>query len=137
MLSCCIEPPPQYGQYVASFLVDIPITWNFILQLLHTNVAAIIYSSILRYYNCVLICYRKYYQLFIWTCWSLAGSTLIFCLLVVFHARFIIALSHKTFLMISPFFLLLLVWWWLWLLVLLATTTLPYRTIVWFLCIYI
>ena len=46
MLSCCIEPPPQYGQYLASFLVDIPITWNFILQLVHTNVAAIIDSAI-------------------------------------------------------------------------------------------
>jgi hypothetical protein len=42
MLSCSIEPPPQYGQYLALLLVDIPITWNFILQLLHTNVVAII-----------------------------------------------------------------------------------------------
>jgi hypothetical protein len=23
MLSCCIEPPPQYGQYLASSLVEI------------------------------------------------------------------------------------------------------------------
>jgi len=42
MLSCSIEPPPQYGQYLALLLVDIPITWNFVLQLLHTNVVAII-----------------------------------------------------------------------------------------------
>jgi hypothetical protein len=55
MLSCCIELPPQYGQYLASFLVDIPIIWNFILQVVHTNVAAIIDNAILQYYNSVLI----------------------------------------------------------------------------------
>ena len=46
MLSCCIEFPPQYGQYLPSLLVDIPITWNFVLQIVHTNVAAIIDSAI-------------------------------------------------------------------------------------------
>ena len=46
MLSCCIDLLPQYGQYLASFLVDIPITWNFILQLVHTNVAAIMDNAI-------------------------------------------------------------------------------------------
>jgi len=37
-----MEFTPQYGQYLGSFLVDIPITWNFILQQLQENVAPII-----------------------------------------------------------------------------------------------
>jgi len=32
---------PQYGQYLGLLRVDIPINWNFILQLLQENVAAV------------------------------------------------------------------------------------------------
>jgi hypothetical protein len=54
MLSPCIELAPQYGQYFALLvLVDIPIIWNLVLQLLHTYVAAaIIHNNILQWVCC-------------------------------------------------------------------------------------